>query len=181
MEQLIGFINSNATLAALFPYATYMILVLLVFGLTYALKFPIKLIIKKIAVKIKNADGVRILDEKRTECLQTKLKALIMAIPFGLGILASYVMSLLHLSNSFSMTAGLAIGSSAVALYEFVSRVLTKIKNGEQITEADIKESAEEALKVTKEREVESKKIIEETIAAEKDFEKLLKEMDKKF
>ena len=97
----------------------------------------LKLPIKKLTGKIPN------------DTLRKKVNIVIMLVPCGLGILASWLLT--FFGYNFTLSGGLIVGFVSQVVYEFVSRLLKRVKSGEDLTEENIAEIFKEAVTHSKE------------------------------
>lgn len=100
----------------------------IIFGITQLLKLPIKAITKAITKRIKK-DVVR-------ERVRKILNAIILFIPFALGVLFEWLYSTYYLKDAFSVIAGLGYGTAGISLYSFVERFF-KVKIPNPYTETE--------------------------------------------
>lgn len=95
-------------------YVVCSIMAIVIFAVTQLLKLPIKAVTKNI----------------ERERLRRIINALILLIPFGLGILFEYLYNGLFLEQELTFYKGLMYGSSGVALYGFIERFFkVKVEN----------------------------------------------------
>lgn len=80
----------------------------IIFGLTQGLKIPLKMWTNKIT----------------NEKVRKRVNAVILIIPFALGILFDVLFSYLYLHDVFDVITGLGYGTGSIALYNIVERFL---------------------------------------------------------
>lgn len=113
-----------------YPLWIFGVVVVIVLGLTQLAKIPIKHFTNKI----------------ENENLRKKVNMLIMLLPIAFGFLASWILT--YFGFTFSTIAALVWGSSSQVIYEFISRLFRRIKNGEDITTETISEDAKESIEI---------------------------------
>lgn len=86
----------------------------IIFAVTQVLKLPIKVFTKKI----------------KNERKRKIINAVILLIPFGLGILFDFLYSTYFLHQAFNIIAGLGYGTAGISLYSIIERTFkVKINN----------------------------------------------------
>lgn len=113
-----------------YPRWVFVVVVVIVLGLTQLAKIPIKHFTNKI----------------ENENLRKKVNMLIMLLPIAFGFLASWILT--YFGFTFSTVAALVWGSSSQVIYELLSRIFRRIKNGENITAETISDDAKESVEI---------------------------------
>lgn len=126
MNTLVQFFVDTDALSP-YPRWIFWVVLALIVVLTQVAKLPIK----KLTDKITN------------ETLRKKVNLVIMLIPFVLGFGASGI--LYACDYGFSATAAVLWGTTSQVIYEFVSKVVKRLKNNEDITNSTIKKDLTEA------------------------------------
>lgn len=101
-------------------YFVWCAMAVIVFGVTQLLKLPIKLVTKKI----------------KNERVRRSVNAVILLIPFGLGVLFEFLYSTYYLKEAFSVITGLGYGTAGISLYGVIERFF-KVKVQNPYTETD--------------------------------------------
>lgn len=96
-------------------YFVWCAMALIIFGITQLIKLPYKLLTKK---TIKNERKRKIAN------------AIILLIPFALGVLGEFLYTHYYLHTAFTVIAGLGYGTASISLYGIIERFFkVKIPN----------------------------------------------------
>lgn len=87
-------------------YFVWCAMAVIIFGVTQLLKLPIKLCTKRI----------------KNERVRRSVNAIILLIPFALGILAEFLYTTYYLHTAFTVITGLGYGTAGISLYGIVER-----------------------------------------------------------
>ena len=128
MAEVWNFFANANTLIPKYPRWVFWVVVVIVLVLTQLAKIPIKHFTSKI----------------ENENLRKKVNVTIMLLPIIFGFLASWFFTIWGFS--FSTTAALVWGTTSQVIYEFVSRIVRRIKNGEKITNESISKDMQESV-----------------------------------
>ncbi len=102
-------------------YFVWCAMAAIIFLITQIIKLPYKCLTKKL---IKNERARKIAN------------AVILLIPFGLGILGEFLYSTYYLHSAFTVITGLGYGTASISLYGIVERFFkVKIKNPYETSE----------------------------------------------
>ena len=143
MSEVIEFFTRINVFAADYPSWLFWCAIVVVLILSELAKLPIKHFTGKIA----------------NENLRTKINAVIMLLPIGLGFLTSWILT--YFGFGFSITAALVWGTTSQVIYEFVSRIFRRIKNGEAITTGTIKSDLKDSVEVAETAEDKFNELVE--------------------
>lgn len=121
------FVKANALIPE-YPRWVFWVVVVIVLVLSELAKIPIKYFTNKIA----------------NETLRKKVNTTIMLLPILFGFLASWFLTVFGFS--FSTTAALVWGTISQVIYEFISRIVKRVKNGDDITNETIKEDLQDSV-----------------------------------
>lgn len=116
METVLDFFRALNALVPAYPRYVFWGALVGVILLTQIVKLPIKTLTSKIA----NND------------LRQKVNTIIMFVPIGIGLAMSW--GLTFAGYEFVFEAGLVWGTFSQVIYEFVTKVFKRIKNGEDVT-----------------------------------------------
>lgn len=146
MNEIIKFFDAISTQMPDYLRYIHIILVASIILVTEGIKIPIKhFLINKIENK----------------SIRDKVNMVFMIIPFGLGLLGSYILTLF--GYAFSYEAGIMWGFVAEIVFEFIERIFKRIKQGNgELTSDTLKEDFKEAEKKTKEASRVFDKLVEE-------------------
>lgn len=100
----------------------------------------------------------------QNEKLRKKINVVIMLLPIAFGFLLSWILT--FFGFSFSVSIAVVWGTISQTIYEFISRIIRRIKNGEDITTETVKSDLTESVK--------------EAQTAEDKFNELVKEINSK-
>lgn len=98
LETINALLNNN--------YFVLCAMAVIIFGLTQAIKLPIKYFTNKIS----------------NERVRKMVNATILLIPFSLGVLADFLYSTYYLHTAFTIITGLGYGTAGISLYGVVER-----------------------------------------------------------
>lgn len=143
MSEVIEFFTRINIFAADYPSWLFWCAIVVVLILSELAKLPIK----HFTGRIEN------------ENLRKKINAVIMLLPIGFGFLASWILT--YFGFGFSITAALVWGTTSQVIYEFVSRVFRRIKNGEAITTDAIKSDLKDSVEVAETAEDKFNELVE--------------------
>lgn len=129
MEAVLDFFRTVNTLVPAYPRWIFWLVMVGVSLFTQVVKLPIKALTKKI----------------KNDTLRKKVNIIVMAIPFGLGLLASWLLT--FAGYEFIYEAGIVWGAVSIIIYELATRVFKRIKNGEDIDDTTLKGDLNEATK----------------------------------
>lgn len=87
-------------------YFVWCAMAVIIFGVTQLLKLPIKACTKKI----------------KNERVRRSVNAIILLIPFALGVLAEFLYTTYYLHTAFTVITGLGYGTAGISLYGIVER-----------------------------------------------------------
>lgn len=127
METVLDFFRALNALVPAYPRYVFWGALVGVILLTQIVKLPIKAITSKIA----NND------------LRQKVNTIIMFVPIGLGLAMSW--GLTFAGYEFVFEAGLVWGTFSQVIYEFVTKVFKRIKNGEDVTSETLADDLNDA------------------------------------
>jgi hypothetical protein len=144
MEDFINFFSQVIAQNPGYPKWIYWVTLAGIVGLTQLIKIPWKLLVT---------------NKINSENKKNKTDIVIMLIPIGLGILASYLYT--FLGYDFSIEAGVSWGLISQAFYTFLKKIFARIKNGEDITKETINTDMQEAVDTAKTAEEEFDKLVE--------------------
>lgn len=122
METVLDFFRAVNALVPEYPRWIFWMVMAGVLLLTQVCKIPVKAITKKY---IPN------------DTLRQKANLVIVLIPFGLGLLASWLLT--FAGYAFLYEAGIIWGTTSMVIYELATKVFKRIKNGEDITSETLK------------------------------------------
>ena len=111
--------------------------IVVIFGLVQGIKLPLKKFLT---------------DKIQPESARKKVNMVFMVLPFGVAMLASYVLTFFT-EYEFSWEAGIMWGAVSGTFYEFISRIVRRLKNKEEVTEETVKEDFKASKNNTKEAE----------------------------
>lgn len=143
MSEVIEFFTRINVFAADYPSWLFWCAIVVVLILSELAKLPIK----HFTGKIEN------------ENLRKKINAVIMLLPIGFGFLTSWILTCFGFG--FSITAALVWGTTSQVIYEFVSRIFRRIKNGEAITTDAIKSDLKDSVEVAETAEEKFNELVE--------------------
>ena len=129
MEAVLDFFRTVNTLVPAYPRWIFWGVLVGVILLTQIVKLPIKALTNKIP----------------NDALRQKVNTVIIFIPVGLGLMASWLLT--FAGYEFIYEAGIVWGLFSQVIYEFVTKVFKRIKNGEDIDNATLKGDLDEANK----------------------------------
>lgn len=144
MSEVIEFFTRINIFAADYPSWLFWCALVVVLILSELAKLPIK----HFTGKIEN------------ENLRKKINAVIMLLPIGFGFLVSWILT--YFGFGFSITAALVWGTTSQVIYEFVSRIFKRIKNGEAITANTIKSDLKDSVEVAETAEDKFNALVEQ-------------------
>lgn len=127
METVLDFFRALNALVPAYPRYVFWGALVGVILLTQIVKLPIKTLTSKIA----NND------------LRQKVNTIIMFVPIGLGLAMSW--GLTFAGYEFVFEAGLVWGTFSQVIYEFVTKVFKRIKNGEDVTSETLADDLNDA------------------------------------
>lgn len=142
MSALVEFFVETDSLSP-YPRWVFWVVLLLVVGLTQLIKLPIKHFTNKIT----------------NDKLREKVNLVIMIIPFALGFSASGICYACGLG--FSATAGTLWGTTSQVIYEFVVKLVQRIKNGFDINSDTIAQDLQDAQDTADEAEEKFNELVE--------------------
>lgn len=87
-------------------YFVWCAMAVIIFGVTQLLKLPIKAVTKRI----------------KNERVRRSVNAIILLIPFALGVLAEFLYNTYYLHTAFTVITGLGYGTAGISLYGIVER-----------------------------------------------------------
>ena len=90
-------------------YIVGVAMAVIIFGLTFLFKLPIKVLTKKYS---------------KTERSRKIKNLIIIFIPFALGLLGEFLYSYFYLHSAFNVIKGLGYGSAAIAMYAPIAQFL---------------------------------------------------------
>lgn len=127
MAVVLDYFTRINSVASDYPAWLFWVSIVIVLILTEFIKLPIK----HFTDKIENED------------VRKKVNSVIMLIPIAFGFAISWILT--YFGFKFSTVISLVWGVTSIAIYEFISRIMKRIKKGEVITTetiaTDIKES----------------------------------------
>lgn len=129
MDEVFAYFTEVSTKLPGYARYIYVIVIFAIIALTQAIKLPLR----------KYVLDVKITDVK----VRKKVNLVFMILPFGLGLAASGVLTCF--GYPFSWEAGIAWGVYSQVAYELVARIILKLKNNEEITDAVIADEFNEA------------------------------------
>lgn len=121
METVLDFFRAVNALVPEYPRWLFWIVMGAVVLLTQVAKLPIKAFTKKI----------------KNDALRQKVNLVIVLIPFGLGLLASWLLT--FAGYNFLYEAGIVWGTTSMVIYELATKAFKRIEKGEDITDETIK------------------------------------------
>lgn len=122
METVLDFFRAVNALVPEYPRWIFWMVMAGVLLLTQVCKIPVKALTKKY---IPN------------DTLRQKANLVIVLIPFGLGLLASWLLT--FAGYDFLYEASVIWGTTSMVIYELATKVFKRIKNGEDITSETLK------------------------------------------
>lgn len=131
MDKILDFFTRINIFVSDYPAWLFWVCVVVVLIFSQLAKLPIKHFTNKIT----------------NEKLRKKVNVVIMLLPIGFAFLVSWLLT--YFGFSFSVSAALVWGTTSQVIYEFVSRILRRIKNGEDITAETIKTDLQESIDTT--------------------------------
>lgn len=163
MNEVIAYFTQISTKLPCYARYIHIVVIALIIALTEAIKLPLRKYVIDVKIASKNA--------------RKKVNLVFMVLPFGLGLGASGVLTCF--GYAFSWEAGLAWGVYAQVAYEFVARIILKIKSDEKVDNKVIadtfKEVKKEAEDIAKAIDNATKVKAEETAKDFDDFVKKIK------
>lgn len=127
METVLDFFRALNALVPAYPRYVFWGALVGVILLTQIVKLPIKTLTSKIA----NND------------LRQKVNTIIMFVPIGIGLAMSWALT--FAGYEFVFEAGLVWGTFSQVIYEFVTKVFKRIKNGENVTDETLADDLNDA------------------------------------
>ena len=121
MEAVLDFFRTLNTLVPEYPRWIFWGVLLGVILLTQVVKLPIKALTNKIV----------------NETLRKKVNTVIIFIPVGLGMMASWLLT--FAGYTFAYEAGIIWGMFSQVIYEFFTKVFKRIKSGEDVDSSTLK------------------------------------------
>lgn len=95
-------------------YFVWCAMAVIIFGVTQLLKLPIKAVTKRI----------------KNERVRRSVNAIILLIPFALGVLAEFLYTTYYLHTTFTVITGLGYGTAGISLYGIIERFFkVKVSN----------------------------------------------------
>ena len=166
MNEVIAYFTEVSTKLPGYARYIHIVVIALIIVLTEVVKLPLRKYV--IDVKITDVN------------VRKKVNLVFMVLPFALGLSASAI--LMCFGYKFSWEAGISWGVYAQVAYEFVARIILKIKNNEPITNETIKEDFEEAKakaektadKLNKKANADAEKKVKQTA---KEFDEFIKQI----
>lgn len=141
MSALVEFFVETDTLSP-YPRWVFWVVLALIIGITQMAKLPIKHLTNKIT----------------NNKLREKVNVVIMFIPFILGFSASGICYACGLG--FSASAGVLWGTTSQVIYEFIAKLVQRIKNGMTINSDTIKDDLQSAQDTAQEAEDKFKELV---------------------
>lgn len=129
MEAVLDFFRSVNALVPEYPRWLFWTVMAGVVLLTQAIKLPVKALTKKIP----------------NDALRQKVNLVILVIPVGLGLLASWLLT--YAGYEFLYNAGIVWGVTSTVIYELATKAFKRIKSGEDITGETLKADLNDAQK----------------------------------
>lgn len=142
MSALVEFFVETDTLSP-YPRWVFWVVLALIIGITQLVKLPIKHLTNKIT----------------NNKLREKVNVVIMFIPFILGFSASGICYVCGLG--FSASAGVLWGTTSQVVYEFIAKLVQRIKNGLDIDNEAIEEDLQDAQDEAAEAEEKFKELVD--------------------
>lgn len=138
MQEFINYFEQVAHELPEYVWWLHLVAVAVIIGITQGLKLPIKKFgTDKLAELIAKKKGKE--DTTSLTAIRHKINIVFIFLPFGIGILVSYIISVIAEQYPFSWEVGLMWGSVSGTIYETIARIIRRINAGAPITAETVK------------------------------------------
>lgn len=161
MQEIINYFSQVNHELPDYVWWLHLVAIASIIAISQGLKLPIKkfgtdklaVVVEKLLIKKAEKKGKEV--KFSLTAIRHKLNIIFIAFPFEIGILVSYIISVIAKQYAFSLEAGLVWGGAAGTIYETFARVIRRAKQGETITnelvKSDFVASEKETQKAQKE------------------------------
>lgn len=138
MQEIINYFSQVAHELPDYVWWLHLVAVASILIITQCLKLPIKKFgTDKLSALIAKKKGKE--DNSTLTTIRHKVNIVFIFFPFAIGILVSYIISVICKQYAFSWEAGVMWGSVTGTIYETIARIARRIKSGSTVTAETVK------------------------------------------
>ena len=167
MQEIINYFSQVAHELPEYVWWVHIVAVAAIIAITQGLKLPIKKFgtdkLSALIAKKKEKE-----DNASLTAIRHKVNIVFILFPFAIGILVSYIISIIAKQYAFSWEAGLVWGSVAGTIYETIARIVRRVSTGGSVTAETIKKEFVASEKQTQKAKNEFLALVENAKKAKK-------------